>query len=268
MRSRPPVVVYVTREHPQTALDELLVFDIPDEPDLQAIVPGGGIEPGEAVEQAARREALEETGVEVGQIREVGELPGSHFVQAWAVGQTPDRWEHVKTPGDELVHCRWLKLRTSLKVWGERGAFIDALIRRRAVVYATREKGGRTELLTIEHVEYPEDGIQVPAGRIDHEEELEAGMWRELAEETGITRGRLVRELPDFECRYETFSRNHAFHVVVEEEAPDRWEHRVRGAGADAGLTYLCRWVPLATELKLWRNEGDPMLRHLPIEGA
>lgn len=268
MRARPPVVVYITREDPQTALDQLLVFDIPGEPRASAIVPGGGMEPGESVEEAARREALEETGVEVGMVREVGTLPGSHFVQAGPLGATADEWEHHKTPGDELVVCRWMKIRPGLEVWGQRGAFIDALIRRRAVVYATRERGGRMELLTIEHLEYPEEGIQVPAGRVDHDEELEAGMRRELAEETGITRVRVVRELPDFECRYETFSRNHAFHVVVEEETPDHWGQRVQGKGADSGLTYICRWVPLTAELRLWRNEGDPMLAKLPIEGA
>jgi 8-oxo-dGTP pyrophosphatase MutT (NUDIX family) len=268
VRPRPPVVVYVTRENPQTALDQLLVFDLPGAAEYQAIVPGGGIEPGETVEQAARREALEETGIEVGDLREVGTLPGTHFVQGWAARPTPDEWDHVKTPGYELVHCRWVKLREDLELWGERGAFVDALIRRRAVVYATRDRNGRTELLTIEAVEYPEEGIQVPAGRIDHDEELEAGLWRELAEETGITRGRFVGELPDFRCLYETFSRNHAFHVVVEEETPDLWEHRVHGKGADSGLTYICRWVPLTADLKLWRKEGDPMLRHLPIESG
>ena len=265
MRARPPVVVYVTREDPKTAVDQLLVFDIPGAPDYEAIVPGGGIEEGETVEEAARREAREETGVEIGSIRVVGAIPGSHFVQAWPESGTPDEWQHHKTPGDELVSCRWVTIRPDLEVWGERGAFIGALVRRRAVVYATRERDGKTELLTIEAVEYPEEGVQLPAGRIDHDESLEEGLWRELAEETGITHARLVRELPDFECTYETFSRNHAFHVVVEQETPERWEHRVHGKGADSGLTYICRWMPLSQELKLWRNEGDPMLRHLPI---
>jgi 8-oxo-dGTP pyrophosphatase MutT (NUDIX family) len=158
-----------------TGVDQLLVFDFPGDPDYQSIVPGGGIERGETPAEAARREALEETGIAVQVVREVGAIPGSHFFQAAPLVSTRDEWEHTKTPGDELVHCRWLTLQAGLDVWGERGAFIDALIRRRVVAYATRERGGRAELLTIEHVEYPEVGIQVPAGRVDHDEDLEDG---------------------------------------------------------------------------------------------
>ena len=273
MRSRPPVVVYVTREHPETAVDQLLVFDIPDEPALRAIVPGGGIEPGETVEEAARREVREETGIDAGGVRELGHLGGSHFVQAAPAGPTADEWEHLKRPGDgrepdELVRCRWVQLRPDLELWGERGAFVHALIRQRVVAYVTRERHGRTELLTIEAERYPEEGIQLPAGRLDAGETLEEGLLRELAEETGLTRVRIVRELPEFESTYRNFCENHAFHVVAEEETPDAWRHEVHGEGVDSGLIYLCRWLPLTPELKLWRNEGDPMLAKLPIEGA
>lgn len=270
MRTRPPVVVYVTREHPETAVDQVLVFDIVDEPEFQAIVPGGGIEAGESVEEAGPREVREETGIEVRTIRELGVVERSHFLQAAPVGSTPHEWEHWKSSGegpepDELVRCRWVQVRPDLELWGERGALVQELIRRRVVAYVTRERDGRIELLTIEAEKYPEEGIQVPAGRVDYWESLEEGLHRELAEETGLTGTRIVRELPDFECTYETFSDNHAFHLVVEEDTPDVWEHENQGQGADAGLIYICRWLPLTPELKLWRNEGDPMLLRLPI---
>jgi 8-oxo-dGTP diphosphatase len=205
----------------------------------------------ETIQAAAERVVRRATGIEIRVLRNVGERAGIHFLQATPAGPTPDR-------------CRWVQVRRELELAGDAGAFIDAIARRRVVAYVTREHEGRTELLTIEAEQYPEEGVQVPAGRIDHWETLEEGLRRELAEETGLTGVRVVRELPDFECTYETFYENHAFHLVAEEETPQAWRHRIHGEGVDSGLVHLCRWVPLSADLELW-NEGDPMLRHLPI---
>lgn len=237
------VAVYVTREHPETAHDQLLVID-------RGRIPGGAV----PAERAVRTQA----GIEVRITRELGEAAGSHFVQATPTGPTPDEWEHRE------VQCRWVQLHADLELAGRDAAFLPAIVRRRVVAYVTREHEGRTELLTIEAERYPEEGLQAPGGRIDHGETLEDGLRRELAEETGLTGVRIVCELPDFECTYETYYENHAFHVVAEDETPDTWEHRVHGKGADSGLVYFCRWVPLTPDLELW-NEGDPMLRRLPI---
>lgn len=245
------VIVYVTREHPETAHDQLLVLD-------GAVVPSWELAPGEPIQAAAERTVREATGVQVRLLRELGELIGNHFVQATPTAPTRDEWEH------DGSRCRWVQVRAELELSGEDGAFVNAIVRRRVVAYVTREREGRKELLTIEAERYPEEGVQVPAGRIDYWETLEDGLRRELAEETGITRVRVVRELRGFECSYETFYENHAFHVVVEQETADAWEHLVHGKGADSGLVHRCRWVPLTLDLELW-NEGDPMLRQLPI---
>jgi len=278
-RRRRIVVVYVTRENPVTGDDELLLFDVVDRPEFASVVPGGGMEPGETVVEAALREVKEETGLDVRVLRKLGseDHPGliepdhiheTHFVQVAPTSGTHDEWEHRNPPGigvesEELVRCRWVSLSAELEVLGYRGARIPDLMRQRVVAYVTRERHGRTELLTIEHRDLPEAGVQVPAGRVDPGETLEQGVLREVAEETGLDDVHVVRRLPEFEAEYENPYESYAFHLVSESETSDSWEHKVHGEGSDAGLVYVCRWVPLTLDLRLW-NGRDPMLRHLP----
>jgi 8-oxo-dGTP pyrophosphatase MutT (NUDIX family) len=139
--------------------------------------------------------------------------------------------------------------------------------RQRVVAYITRERNGRTELLVFDHRDHPRAGTQVPAGRLDPGEELEAGLRREIAEEAGLTDVRVVRELPGFEDHYTSRYENHGFHVVLEEDAPDEWEHVVVGGGDDAGLVFRYRWVPLEPDPHLF-GRPHPLLKRLeaPIE--
>ena len=124
LRPRPPVTAYVTREHPETGLDELLVFDFPDAPDFSAVVPGGGIEEGESVEETAIREVMEETGIEAEFVRVVGvgDDPVGHYVQLRPTKLLPEAWEHIREDGPVL--CRWIPVRADAEVWGLRGDFI------------------------------------------------------------------------------------------------------------------------------------------------
>jgi 8-oxo-dGTP pyrophosphatase MutT (NUDIX family) len=139
--------------------------------------------------------------------------------------------------------------------------------RRRVVAYVTRVRDGRTELLVFEDPEHPYIGVQVPAGRLDAGEELEAGLLRELAEEAGLTNARIVRELPGFEDHYPSRYENHGFHLVLEGEAADEWEHVVLGQGDDAGLAFHFRWLPISADLHLF-GRPHPVVADLakPIE--
>jgi len=134
----------------------------------------------------------------------------------------------------------------------------------RVLAYVTRERDGRRELLVFDHRDHPEAGTQVPAGRLEPDEDLEAGLLRELEEEAGLADARIVRKFATFGPRELPHGRaytNHAYEL----EAPgarDEWEHTVAGDGDDAGLVFHYRWVPLDPGPTLW-STSDPVLAKL-----
>jgi ADP-ribose pyrophosphatase YjhB (NUDIX family) len=208
-----------------------------------------GADPTEAV--------LEQTGLNaVAIVRELA--PG--FVQAKPLGRLPDRWEH------RGLHVRWEPVRAEAPLRDSQAALVHALVRKRVVGYVTRERKGVHELLVFDHRDLPDVPTQVPAGRIDADEDLESGLRREIEEETGVTTFRMAGELADadeFERLYGPGAhRSRAFHAIAEGDGPDRWEHPVTGTGMDAGLVFACRWVPLDERPLLW-GKRDPLVDRL-----
>ncbi len=102
------VFAYITRG------SHLLVFTHPDSPEAGTQVPGGTVEPGERVEDAALREAIEETGLAglrlssfLGEMRRdmsdfgLDEIHHRYFFHVWCDEEPPDSWRHGEfTPGD------------------------------------------------------------------------------------------------------------------------------------------------------------------------
>ena len=130
---RTRVIAYVLREP-----GELLVLDGP----RGLSVPGGAVEPGERLEDAAVREVAEETGLAVEIVRKLGVArePGSfepdfvhesHYFQAIAAAGAPDSWEHVVTGGGResgtRVRCRFVPLDPHLALLGGRGVYLSSL---------------------------------------------------------------------------------------------------------------------------------------------
>lgn len=101
-------------------------------------------------------------------------------------------------------------------------------------VFAYLVRNGR-ELLVNRHFDFPEAGIQVPAGTVEPEESLEAALWREVEEETGLTPAmfkpcvitlgerHVLRELPS----QTQWHHRHFFRLDVDDGVvlEDRWQH-------------------------------------------
>jgi 8-oxo-dGTP diphosphatase len=134
----------------------------------------------------------------------------------------------------------------------------------RVVAYVTRERDGRRELLVFDHRDHPDAGTQVPAGRLEAGEDLEAGLARELHEEAGLDDARIVRTLGEFDGEalgHGVGYRNHVYELESA-TAGDAWEHVVLGNGDDAGLVFVYRWEPITPDLRLWGGR-DPVLELL-----
>ncbi len=141
MQSKQKVQCYITREHHGSS--QVLVFEHVDHPTAGIQVPAGSIEPGETPEEAALREAWEETGV--GELRvqlclgtfhwwyaERGEDQERHVFHLTTSQPLPERWQHTVSAGAGDKGLRfvlyWLDLANAAQVLsGNQGDYLEHL---------------------------------------------------------------------------------------------------------------------------------------------
>lgn len=85
-------------------------------------------------------------------------------------------------------------------------------------------------LLVFRHIDFPEAGIQVPAGTVIENEDLTVAVLREAQEETGLTGltikaylGEQIRNMEDVgkpEIHHRYF-----YHLFCESDPPEQWQH-------------------------------------------
>jgi 8-oxo-dGTP pyrophosphatase MutT (NUDIX family) len=117
----------------------------------------------------------------------------------------------------------------------------------KVVAYITWEN----RLLVFEHTEFPEAGIQVPAGRLEDDETLEEAVMREAQEETGLTDLRIVSLLGsrriDLTEVIGDVENRHFFHLEHLGDAPERWIHYEErpSDGSPSPIEFMFYWVGL-----------------------
>ena len=136
--------------------------------------------------------------------------------------------------------------------------------REKVLLYVTR---GYDDLLVLEHTaDYPEAGVQVPAGGVDPGECPEAAAIRELFEETGLRAGTPAVYLQS--CWWpnpEAPSRvRHYYWVAVPAATSAAWAHVVSGGDHDEGMTFDLSFRPLSNPALLLgegpRGDADDLV--------
>ena len=133
--------------------------------------------------------------------------------------------------------------------------------------YVTRNVPDGLELLVFRHRDYPDAGVQVPAGTVEEGEAYKAAALREAFEESGLSDFKAVHDLGSYvHTRHEGDAEvgRHFFHMEVSGGVVDQFKHIVSSGTNDKGMVLLYSWVPLGMPIQLM-GEQDKFLSHLPF---
>jgi 8-oxo-dGTP diphosphatase len=135
-------------------------------------------------------------------------------------------------------------------------------IKRKVLAYITIGKEPDLQVLVFEHKDNPSAGLQVPGGTIEEGELVIDALYREIVEESGITREDLVmkgnvnKTHSNPEKRNTMYERT-IFHLDYIGDPIEEWEHRVVGGGSDDGMIFCYRWIPVNELPKLAANQDQ-----------
>lgn len=115
-------------------------------------------------------------------------------------------------------------------------------------VFAYITHGNR--LLVFRHADFPQAGIQVPAGTVQPNEHPDEAVLREIYEETGLSDftevhflGEQIRDMADFH-RNEVHHR-HFYHLRCAGDPPTTWRHNETSGGMIQPIVFEFFWADL-----------------------
>ena len=133
-------------------------------------------------------------------------------------------------------------------------------------VFAYITHGSR--LLVFDHVDFPDDAPQVPAGTRPEDEDPEAAVLREAWEETGLEDLRLEAFLGQADFTWagsDTVFRRRFYHLVCGGLPPSRWQHYEEhpSEGPTDPILFELYWVDLPNDIPEMASGHDAFLQQL-----
>jgi 8-oxo-dGTP pyrophosphatase MutT (NUDIX family) len=134
---------------------------------------------------------------------------------------------------------------------------------KKVLAYVTREK----HLLVFRQPDFPEAGIQVPAGTIEDNESPLDAVKREVTEETGLKDFTIVSKLGifyyDMTAYRNEIQARHVYHVELHERAPEQWRHYETNGGNDLKepIAFDFFWISLKNPIELAAGQGQMLER-------
>jgi 8-oxo-dGTP pyrophosphatase MutT (NUDIX family) len=136
-----------------------------------------------------------------------------------------------------------------------------AIVKRKVFAYITH----RGRMLVSGHPDFPEAGIQVPAGTVGEGEDPDNAVMREAFEETGLEGLRLQTYLGEAEyyCRErDEIAHRHFYHLTCDDQPPERWRHQEAhpSDGTTEPITFEFFWARLPDEVPPLAPGHDALL--------
>ena len=127
-------------------------------------------------------------------------------------------------------------------------------VKNKVFAYIIRKKGDKLEMLIFRHRDFPEAGLQVPAGTIENGEDKISALRREVQEESGLETFKQITFLGTQQFIATSKQEIHHrffYQMLIEDSIPDEFEHIVSGNGLDKDLVFIYKWVEVLRLPKL-----------------
>ena len=102
---------------------------------------------------------------------------------------------------------------------------------------------GKAELLVFTA---PDSSLRFPGGTVEDDEDLIAGLTRELREETGIEDFKILRELGShryYKPDVQKYVERHDYLLQALTDSPDAFSFTVQSHDKDSGMVFLYHWI-------------------------